>query len=309
MALTAHALAIKSGKGVIHFFDAGSSADDEHIPFENMEVVKAVLNMDAVKKFQSSKIGGTSIYADDGRIAAISENAVPAPAVPGAMEGVESTTKLPIETAAEVPSKASSVGSSKSGRESSVDSKASVSSATTVDATTTRPVTSDDIYNFVTAIWTQFREGLGRAYTPFEYSGPSNAENALFIFGSDVGIFGSAIDAAKVSEIYAKSGVITARLYRPWLGSKLVEAIPKSIKRIAVLEQIRRKTTKWGPILLDLLTTLKSGPGGGVETIVGYQLGHLAPATVGQALRGVLQNLKSEKPIQNLQVGNPDGPK
>ena len=77
---------------------------------------------------------------------------------------------------------------------------------------------------------------------------------------------------------------------------------------MAVLEQIRRKTTKWGPLLLDLLTTLKAGPGGGVDTIVGHQLGYLAPETVRQALRGVFQNLVSEKPIQNLEVGNPIGP-
>jgi sulfite reductase (NADPH) hemoprotein beta-component len=281
IALTAHALAIKSGKGVIHFFDAGSSAQDNHIPFENLEVVKAILNLDAVKTFQSRKIGGTSIYADDGRIATIPETSTPIQALPGAMDGVESTPVLSSEPL--TPSKASSVGSSKSGRESSVDSKASVSSATTVESSGVRPVTSDDIYNFVTAIWYQFKEGLGREYTPFQYSGPANAEDALFIFGSDVGTFAQAIDAAKSSDIYAKSGVITARLYRPWLGSKLIEAIPKSIRRIAVLEQIRRKTTKWGPLLLDLLTTLKSGPGGGVETIVGHQLGYIAPETVRQA--------------------------
>jgi sulfite reductase (NADPH) hemoprotein beta-component len=307
MALTAHALAIKSGKGVIHFFDSGSSSQDNHIPFENIEVVKAILNLDNVKAFQSTKIGGTSIYADDGRIATITETSAPAPVLPGAMEGVEATSVLPGEPT-EVQSKASSVGSSKSERESSVDSKPSVSSATTVEAVTVRVVASDDIYNFVTAIWDQFRQGLGRDYTPFQYSGPSNTENAVFIFGSDVGAFAQAIDAAKPNESFAKAGVITARLYRPWLGSKLVATIPRSIKRIAVLEQIRRKTTKWGPLLLDLLTTLKAGPGGGVETIVGHQLGYVEPSTVRQALRGVFQNLKSEKPIQNLAVGNSDGP-
>jgi sulfite reductase (NADPH) hemoprotein beta-component len=307
IALTAHALAIKSSKGVIHFFDAGSSAQDNQIQFENVDVVREILNLDAVKAFQSSKIGGTSIYADDGRIATIVETH--APALSTAMEGVETASALPAEpVAADVPSKASSVGSSKSGRESSVDSKATVSSATTVESATVRAVNSNDIYNFVSGIWAQLKQSVGREYTPFEYSGPGDAENALFIFGSDVGAFAQAIDAAKSNEVFARVGVITSRLYRPWLGSKLIEIIPKSIRRIAVLEQIHRKTTKWGPLLLDLLTTLKAGPGGGVETIVGHQLGYIAPDTVRQALRGILQNLKSEKPIQNLEVGNADGP-
>ncbi|RAL63983.1 hypothetical protein DID88_003171 [Monilinia fructigena] len=286
IAVTAHALAIKSGKGVIHFFDSVSSADDNHIDFENPDVVSKILNIDSVRVFQSSKIGGSSIYADNGRIATISENTAT-----GFTSGGEDSTEsaVPGQTTAEVPSKASSVGSSKSSsvRESSVDSQAS--SATTVDAPNVRAVSSDDIYNFVSGIWDQLKLMVGREYTPFHYTGPANAENALFIFGSDVASFALAIDEG-ADEVFSKAGIITARLYRPWLGSKLIEAIPKSIKRIAVLEQIRRKTTKWGPLLLDLLTTLKSGPG------------------VRQALRGVVQNLVSEKPIQNLEVGNPDGP-
>ncbi|RDL32408.1 Sulphite reductase hemo protein, beta subunit [Venustampulla echinocandica] len=305
IALTAHALAIKSGKGVIHFFDALSSAEDNHIPFEDAEVVKEILNLGAVKAFQSSRIGGTSIYADDGRVATITEGVTQTTP----MTGVEGASSLAVETiASELPSKASSVGSLKSERESSVESKATISSATTVENATVRPISSDDVYNFVSAIWAQLKQTVGREYTPFQYSGPSNAEDAVFIFGSDVGAFAKAIDAAKPGEIYANVGVVTVRLYRPWLGSKLIATIPKSIKRVAVLEQIRRKTTKWGPLLLDLLTTLKASPGGGVETIVGHQLGYITADTVGQALRGVFQNLKSEKPFQNLEVGNPHGP-
>ena len=305
--MTAHALAIKSGKGVIHFFDASSSADDAHIPFEDAEVVKSVLNLDAVRLFQSSRIGGTTIYADDGRLATVTEGAPLPQEASSAMEGVESTSAPALQAPTpSAQSKPSSVGSS--GRESSVDSKTSVSSATTVDATTTRTVTSDDIYKFVTAIWAQIEQSVGRTYTPFQYSGPSNAETAVFIFGADAGLFAKAIDEAKSNESFGKAGVITARLYRPWLGSNLIATIPKSIKRLAVLEQVRRKTTKWGPLFLDLLTTLKSGPGGGVETIVGHQLGFIAQDTVRQALRGVFQNLTSAKPIQNLEVGNAEGP-
>ncbi|RDW80698.1 sulphite reductase hemo protein beta subunit [Coleophoma crateriformis] len=306
LALTAHALAVKSGKGVIHFFDAGSSIDDPTINFEDSVLVKDILNVDLIRKIQKTKVTGSGTYADDGRLATIVESTNAT--TPNPMESVET---IPIRsqepTSNEVSSKASSVGSS--GGESSPETPDSVSSATTVDSTTVRAITSDDIYNYVTEIWAQLKRRVGREYTPFEYTGPSNAEVALFIFGSDVGAFGAAIDdAARTNEVYAKSGVITARLYRPWLGAKLMEKIPKSVKRVAVLEQIRRKTTRWGPLLLDLLTTLKAGPGGGVETIVGYQLGYVAPETVKQALRGIFQNLKSPSPIQNLEIGKADGP-
>jgi len=303
IALTAHALAIKSGKGVIHFFDAGSSEGDSTIAAEDTSVVEQVLDLEAVRAFQESKIGGSSIYADDGRLATVSEAGLaPIDASTGEVQS------LPIRAveAVETPSKTSSVGSTKS-RQSSVDSRPTVSSATTLDANF-RPVSSEDIYEFVTAIWAQINKATGREYAPFQYTGPSNAETAIFIFGSDVGLFAEAIDSAKSDEIYAKAGIITARLYRPWLGAKLIDVVPKSVKRLAVLEQIRRKTTKWGPVFLDILTTLKSGPTGGVETIVGHQLGHITPDTVSQALRGIFQNLTSDAPIQNLEVGTTEGP-
>lgn len=308
IALTAHALAIKSGKGVIHFFDAGSSADDTEVAPLEQDVVESILNLDAVKAFQNSSIGGTSIYADDGRLATVTEITPQSQADSSAMEGVESTSGATLQAPTPVAqaSKASSVGSSN--RESSVDSKTSVSSATTAEVLTARAVSSDDIYKFVTAIWAQLEQSVGRKYSPFHYSGPSNAESAIFIFGADAGLFAQAIDEAKAAETFAKAGVITARLYRPWLGSSLIASIPASIKRVAVLEQVRRKTTKWGPLFLDLLTTLKSNSAGGVETIVGHQLGYIARDTVRQALRGVFQNLTSAKPIQNLEVGNAEGP-
>ena len=202
---------------------------------------------------------------------------------------------------------ASSVGSSV--RESSADSRPTISSATSIDSSITRPITSEDIYNYLLGIWAKLRDATGRAYNAFEYSGPEDAESALFIFGS-TGLFVEAIQSARPSDEFSKIGLVTARLYRPWLSGSLVEALPSSIKRIAVLEQIRRKTTKWGPVLLDVLMSLKTGPSaGGSPLIIGHQLGHLEQATFRQAIRGIYQNLNSPSPVQNLEVGMSEGPK
>lgn len=103
------------------------------------------------------------------------------------------------------------------------------------------------------------------------------------------------------------AGILTPRIFRPWIASKLTEALPKSVRRIAVLEQVHKKTTKWGPLLIDVLTSLKSGSGG-VETIVGNQLGYVHGDTASEALRGIIRNLTAEKPLQNLQVGRTEGP-
>ncbi|KAK7748938.1 Sulfite reductase [NADPH] subunit beta [Cytospora paraplurivora] len=296
MALTAHALAIRSGKGVIHFFSSASSVNDKPIAFESLEVLKEILDLDQVRRVQDSKFDGVGIYSDNGRVTLAED-----------VHEVEAQHS-PVVTGLSVPEsddKNSSRASEHSSQQSATSGPPSVSSATTVEA---QPViTSEDIYNFVTLIWAQFKKLLGREYQVFEYTGSPTAETAFFIFGSDAGLFADTIDRAPSSEGFANSSIITPRLYRPWLGVKLLDILPRSVKKVAVLEQVSRKTTKWGPNLIDVLTSLKSGTGG-VETIVGYQLGYISEDTVHQALRGIHQNLVSEKPIQNLEVGSQRGP-
>ncbi len=296
IALTAHALAIRSGKGVIHFFDSNRASKTASIAAENSDVVRDILNIDSVRRFQASVLPGSSIYADDGRVATVSDQ----PEQPARLNGVQ-----PSDVDA-VSSKEWSQASSKSSQPSVSGTPPSISSATTIEPPAPA-VTSEDIFKYATAIWAALEQRVGRAYKAFEWIGPARAENSVFIFGSDVGLFSDAISNASPGESFANAGIIVPRLYRPWLGAKLIEAIPRSVKRVAVLEQISRRTTKWGPILLDVLTSIKSAAGG-VETIVGHQLGYISEGTVQQALRGVFQNLTAERPIQNLEVGERERP-
>ncbi|KAF9694610.1 hypothetical protein EKO04_007449 [Ascochyta lentis] len=307
IALTAHALAVRSGKGVIHFFDSSASAFRKVITHEDVELVRSVIDLDAAAAYQNSKSGETSLYADDGRSATVSfarsqtSNSKDTEATP------LSSSELQSVPVSERNSQRADSSSGSSQRDAS-QSGASVSSATTVESLVSKPVSSEDIYRFATQIWTTIREATGRTYDAFSYTGAGNEEAAIFLFGADTGIFATELDSADDSEAYANVGLITARMYRPWLGASLAPLLPRSIKKIAVLEQVRRKTTKWGPVLLDLLMSLKS-TGGASPTVVGFQLGFIDEKTVQQALRGVWQNLTSESPLQNLQIGNMDGPK
>lgn len=300
MALTAHALAIRSGKGVIHFFDPSNSKGDKAIAPESRDVVQKVLDLDTVASFHSTHIDSSIIYADDGRVATM--KAAEVPALDGQVDTSTASLPPPSKGASKnTSSDESSVGSSR--RESSVDSAPTGSSVTTVDTPTTRPVAATDILDFVMKIWSTVKQVTGRAYQPIEYSGPENAESALFIFGS-TGVFVDALDDKSTPHDMAQLGIITARLYRPWVGTSVAESIPKSVKRIAVLEQIRRRTTKWGPVFLDLLSSLSPALGDKSSvSVVGYKLNLVEPATAMQALRGISQNLQSPSPIQNLSVG------
>ncbi|KAF4773925.1 sulfite reductase hemoprotein [Colletotrichum scovillei] len=309
MALTAHALALRSGKGVVHFFASSSSDNDAAIEAEDPEIVRQILDVDAARRFQQPSNGSAAsavgIYADDGRLPVASDRSDVPPTGSSPISGLSSS-----ELASSVHSKLeSSRASVQSSAEHSVtDSPPSVvsSNATTIESSLP-VVSSEDILKYANGIWAQIKRITGREYQAFFYAGPTNAENCLFVFGSGAYYFGDVIDQARRGGDFSKVGILTPRLYRPWLSSSLIEALPKSVKRIAVLEQVHRKTTKWGPVLIDVLTSVKSGPGG-VQTVVGYQLGYIDPKTVIQALRGVLQNLTSESPVQNLEIGRKEVP-
>ncbi|PKS05878.1 hypothetical protein jhhlp_007709 [Lomentospora prolificans] len=297
MAITAHALALRSGKGVIHFFSPETSVHDQPIAVEDIPMVRELLDMDTVRRLQSSTTPGATIYADDGQVA-VTEVQPQTVAAPGLdVNGLN----LDVQSSA---SKSGSSRNSDGNGSHSTTPRTNSSPATTIEPHAFQ-VTSEDVYKYVKGIWMQMKIVFGREYHAFEYTGPADAENCIFVFGSDTGLFAEAIDNAKSDDVFAKVGLLTPRLYRPWLGTVLLEAIPQSVKRVAVLEQTYRKTTKWGPLLLDVLSTVKSGFGG-VSAVVGYQLGYITAETVRQALRGVVQNLTSEKPIQNLPVGKPD---
>jgi sulfite reductase (NADPH) hemoprotein beta-component len=326
LALTAHALAVRSGKGVIHFFDPSNSVQDNPIHSESRELVQALLSLDGSLRPLEVQNDDATLYANDGRVATVRDTATPA--LTGLSQNPNQTQQSLPSPRSEAPSTVMSTlpSTNSSRRDSSVDATMSSSVATTVDEPVSRPVTSTDIFDFVTKIWKVISTYTGRSYQAIEYSGPPDAEVAIYIFGS-TGIFVDVLDDDQVPDDLRKVGVITARLYRPWLGSSvLLDSIPKSIKRIAVLEQIKRKTTKWGPSFLDLLSSLSPAAGGSnAISLVQYRLGYIEPATATQALRGIVQNLlpqstprshsrrrghsrPSISSVQNLSVGNEAGP-
>ncbi|RAL04696.1 sulfite reductase (NADPH) subunit beta [Aspergillus ibericus CBS 121593] len=298
IAITAHALARKSGKGVIHFFDPANSARDDAIAEEDAEVLRSLLNLGGSAVTHTSGLGVQTLYTDSGRVATVSEDAVES--ATSQAEGT-STPVRATQTPSSLSVDNSSVGSSR--RDSSVDSRATSSAATTIDASSTRPVSAADIFEWTAQIWKGLSDAVGRNYRAIEYTGPSDAKSAIFVFGS-TGVFVDVLGKEEATGELGNVGLITARLYRPWVGGQLVNSIPSSVEKIAVLEQVR-KTTKWGPAFMDLLSSLSpSATGRPTPQIVGYRLGYVEPSTAVQALRGIVQNLSSSSPIQNLEIGS-----
>ncbi|KAF1817031.1 thiamine diphosphate-binding protein [Eremomyces bilateralis CBS 781.70] len=305
LAVSAHALAIKSGKGVIHFFNSNATDQDNEIKDETRELVKRVVDVDGARLWQAAKSDDWGIYADEGRRATTTVFGEEKPLITGVPSQLDPAVSERLKQ--DNASARESSATSSSNADSSGDSAPISSAATSIEPASTRPINTDDISKHIGQIWDTIHDLTGRTYEPFSYSGSSRDQAALFVFGADTALLAKAIDSAGSTDQFAKVGIITARLYRPWLTLSLADLLPKSLKKIAVLEQVRRKTTKWGPLLLDVLATIRT-PGSANPSIVGYQLGYITEATAQQALKGIFQNLALETPIQNLTVGQPDGP-
>lgn len=301
--LTAHALALTSGKGVIHFFDLRNSAKDQPVVVEDAAFVKDILEVSPIRATHTPVDVPQTIYADSGRTAMATDQGFGGPVVsPAAAVSADAALSIPSPKSAVPSADPSSAGTSRRG--SILDSHVPSSSATTAETVTTRPVDASDIFQIVSIIWDAFSARVGRNYHAIEYSGPQEAKLALFVFGS-TGVLVDTLNDPAHKDDFKDVGVITARLYRPWIGSQILRAIPDSVERIAVLEQVR-KTTRWGPSFLDLLSSMSQPPSSTrpTPTLVGYRLGYIESATASQAVRGVIQNLTLETPIQNLEIGN-----
>ncbi|KAK6544634.1 hypothetical protein TWF694_001323 [Orbilia ellipsospora] len=299
MAAIAHGVAVKSGRAVIHFFEADNSRD-ESVTLEDRRILDRMLDRAAARSYQASTIDASNIYASDGVQAQTR-------IVPNTANGANGSHRSPPQSPTTPRTAIPTNGDTASLHESQGRSRSN--SVASEPEASYRAVNSADVYKYLTAGFEIVRQVSGRVYRPFEYYGPTYAENAIFLFGSKAKLIATTIASAAASEDYAKTGVIVARVYRPWSGPRLLEVIPKSVKKIAVLEQIKKRTTKWGPVFLDILSTLRGE--GEVKrdlALVGYQLGYVSPSTLKLALRGVVQNLKLEKPVQNLDVGLSEGP-
>lgn len=305
LALTAHGLAMRSGRGVIHFFDASISKGDRPISPENRELVMNVLDVDLEKPCQGVKGESTTLYVNEGKSngggAGLENNKSPF------------STKHPLLPVLSQVSGSANTGERSSSSSSSSERKGSSYAPSETESVTTvesqpLPGNSDQVDSICSSIWSQIGTFTGRHYNAFQYTGPQNAEAALFLFGSDPALFARELEAATPNDFFHGVGLLTPVLYRPWLTERLTKAMPSSVTKIAVLEQNRRRTTKWGPVLLDVLMSLKSSSQSSSPLIVGYQLGHIEPSTVVQALSGIFQNLFSTTPIQNLEIGKEEIP-
>ena len=100
----------------------------------------------------------------------------------------------------------------------------------------------------------KINEKLGTDYKLFNYYGAPDADRVIIAMGSICDVAEEVIDYLNAHG--EKVGLIKVRLYRPFKAERLIEAIPATAKKIAVLDRTKEPGAQGEPLYLDVVTAL-----------------------------------------------------
>jgi len=157
----------------------------------------------------------------------------------------------------------------------------------------------DAVPDIVARYMGEIAEVSGRSYRPFEYYGDPKAENVIVAMGSVTETIKETID--HLEKEGRKLGLITVHLYRPFSEKYFFSVLPKSIKRIAVLDRTKEPGALGEPLYLDVKTALQ-GRGDGI-LVVGGRYGLSSKDTTPAQIVAVYDNLALREPKNGFTIG------
>ncbi len=157
----------------------------------------------------------------------------------------------------------------------------------------------DAVPDIVARYMGEISELTGREYRPFDYYGDAEAENVIVAMGSVTETIKETIDY--LASQGKKVGLMTVRLYRPFSAKYFMKALPKSVKRIAVLDRTKEPGALGEPLFLDIKTLFQ-----GVENaplVIGGRYGLSSKDTTPAQIVSVYENLAMAEPKDGFTVG------
>ncbi|MDY0160339.1 MAG: pyruvate:ferredoxin (flavodoxin) oxidoreductase, partial [Bacteroidales bacterium] len=139
----------------------------------------------------------------------------------------------------------------------------------------------------------------GREYHPFTYYGAPDAENIVIAMGSVTETIRETVDY--LVEQGEKVGLITVHLYRPFSEKYFRKVLPKTVKRIAVLDRTKELGANGEPMYLDVKDIFYNNEN--APLIVGGRYGLSSKDTTPKMIISVFNNLKLKEPKNGFTVG------
>lgn len=142
----------------------------------------------------------------------------------------------------------------------------------------------------------------GREYKPFDYVGAPDAENVIIAMGSVCETIEETLRA--LLDKGEKIGLIKVRLYRPWAPEYIKAVMPKTVKRVAVLDRTLEPGSLGDPLYMDVKTMYadEDNP----PKIYGGRYGLGSKDTTPGQIVAVYNNLKAAEPKKMFTIGITD---
>ena len=140
---------------------------------------------------------------------------------------------------------------------------------------------------------------LGTDYKLFNYYGAADADRVIIAMGSICDVAEEVIDYLTAKG--EKVGLVKVRLYRPFVAEKLLEAIPATAKKIAVLDRTKEPGSLGEPLFLDVATALREA--GNTATLIGGRYGLGSKDTPPASVFAVYDELAKDAPKARFTLG------
>ena len=141
---------------------------------------------------------------------------------------------------------------------------------------------------------------LGTNYDLFNYYGAADADRVIVALGSICDVAEEVIDYLTAKG--EKVGLIKVRLYRPWVSEAFLKVLPKTCKKLAVLDRTKEPGSLGEPLYLDVVTTLREAGLDGIKVSGGrYGLG--SKDTPPSSVFAVYKELENDSPKARFTIG------
>lgn len=156
----------------------------------------------------------------------------------------------------------------------------------------------------VEATMQQFEKLTGRSYKLFEYYGHPEAENIIILMGSATGAVHETVDY--LNSKGEKTGYLHIHLFRPFSVKHFINALPASVKKIAVLDRCKETGAIGEPLFMDVINALHAGWAGTLPLVIGGRYGLASKEFNTGMVKGIFDELKKDKPKNGFTIGIED---
>ncbi|MEA5039731.1 MAG: pyruvate:ferredoxin (flavodoxin) oxidoreductase [Clostridiaceae bacterium] len=141
---------------------------------------------------------------------------------------------------------------------------------------------------------------LGTDYQLFNYYGAADADRVIIAMGSICDVAEEVIDYLNAKG--EKVGLIKVRLYRPFAADRLLQAIPATCKKLAVLDRTKEPGSLGEPLYLDIVTALHDAGKNDIKVSGGrYGLG--SKDTPPSSVFAIYKELLKDEPRRQFTLG------